>query len=315
MTYSKFTKASAKQKDPNVSQCKPAFGYYGAKQRISKSIIELLPPHNAWVEVFCGSAAITVAKKPVPIEVINDIDSNIVNLFEQLRKNKKRIVEAIELTPYSREELQNCKIAKSTDSNLEKARKFFILTMMTVNGTIGDTNCGFSFSNSYTRGGVEARVSRWNNVPVRILNVIERLKNVRIENLDARSILKQFSDRPASLLYLDPPYFVKRSHDYPNDNKDRVFHEEILDLCCTSKAMILVSNYDNKLYRKYLNRDTGWVRKVIKTTTRDTRSGNNFYRNEIIWMNKKLVNAKNTGKVPIRLSKMERKEHKINPPR
>jgi len=63
---------------------KPAFGYYGAKQKISSSIVELLPPHNAWVEVFCGSAAITLAKPPAQIEVINDLDSTIVNLFDQL---------------------------------------------------------------------------------------------------------------------------------------------------------------------------------------------------------------------------------------
>ena len=46
---------------------KPAFGYYGAKVRIASQIINSLPPHNAWVEAFCGSAALTLAKKPAPI--------------------------------------------------------------------------------------------------------------------------------------------------------------------------------------------------------------------------------------------------------
>ena len=57
------------------------FGYFGSKQRLASMITEMLPPHYAWVEVFCGSAAVTLTKKPAPIEVINDIDNNIINLF------------------------------------------------------------------------------------------------------------------------------------------------------------------------------------------------------------------------------------------
>ena len=49
---------------------KPPFGYYGAKQRIAAQITRALPPHNAWVEAFCGSAAVTLAKPPAPIEII-----------------------------------------------------------------------------------------------------------------------------------------------------------------------------------------------------------------------------------------------------
>lgn len=63
------------------------FGYYGSKQRLAARIVAELPPHNAWVEVFCGSAAVTLAKKPVPIEVINDLNGEIVNFFCQLRDN------------------------------------------------------------------------------------------------------------------------------------------------------------------------------------------------------------------------------------
>lgn len=78
---------------------KPAFGYYGAKVRIATHIINSLPPHNAWVEAFCGSAALTIAKKPAPIEIINDLDDQIINLFEQLRNNSEKLISAVSLTP------------------------------------------------------------------------------------------------------------------------------------------------------------------------------------------------------------------------
>ena len=51
-----------------------AFGYFGSKKRLAVELCDKLPPHNAWVELFCGSAALTFAKAPAPIEVINDLD-------------------------------------------------------------------------------------------------------------------------------------------------------------------------------------------------------------------------------------------------
>ena len=240
-----------------ANPCKPAFGYYGAKQRVSPSIIDLFPPHNAWVEVFCGSSAMTLAKKVAPIEVINDLDGIIVNVFKQLRENSKKLVELIELTPYAREEFEKAKLINKSDSDLERARKFLIVSMMTVNATVGDPRCGFSISSSYSRNGKEARVNRWNNLSERIANVVERLRNVRVENKDAREIVEMFSDRPATLMYLDPPYYVDRSHDYVIDAKEKEFHEELLSLCCKSKAMIIISHYENSLYRKRLNNSTG----------------------------------------------------------
>jgi DNA adenine methylase len=39
--------------------------------------------------------------------------------------------------------------------------------MMTVNGASGTDSSGFSFSDSYVRGGREARVNRWYQLPER----------------------------------------------------------------------------------------------------------------------------------------------------
>ncbi len=298
----------------SITPCKSAFGYYGAKQRISSSIINLFPPHNAWVEVFCGSSAITLAKKAAPIEVINDLDGVIVNVFKQLRENNEELIKLIELTPYAREEFEKAKLIHKGDSDLERARKFLIVSMMTVNATVGDSKCGFSVSSSYSRNGKEARVNRWNNLSGRITNVVERIRNVRVENKDAREIVKMFSDRPATLMYLDPPYYMDRSLGYAIDAKEKEFHEELIELCCKSKAMIIISHYENYLYRKLLNDSTGWKSKTIKTHTRNT-SGKVLVRNEILWMNKQFNKAKANNRVPIRLSRKEKLNKKVNPPR
>src|SRR5258708_24313723 len=97
-----------------------AFGYFGSKLRIAAKLQAELPPHNAWVELFCGSAAMTLAKKPVQIEVINDVHKEIVNFYRQLRNNGSRLRSLIKLTPYSREELEKARIADKRISKMER---------------------------------------------------------------------------------------------------------------------------------------------------------------------------------------------------
>jgi len=296
------------------TRIKPPFGYYGAKQRIAAQITGSLPPHNAWIEAFCGSASVTLAKPPAPIEIINDIDDQIVNLFEQLRNNQEALCRVVALTPYARAEYQKAREHESNISPLERARRFLVATMMTVNGANGGKNAGFSFSQSYSRGGHEARVNRWYKLPERLELVAERLRNVRIENRDAREIVTMFADRPATLIYLDPPYNIDRKQRYTMDIVDENFHSDLLNRCCDSKSMIFISGYDNDLYDSVLTPEGGWTKRYIPTTTRDT-AGKDYPRKEVLWLNKRFVKALASNRLPIRLNSKEKKLNKVNPPR
>lgn len=290
------------------------FGYFGSKRRIGLQIAGHLPPHNAWVEAFCGSAAITLVKPPASIEIINDIDNEIVNLFQQLRDNSKELCRLITLTPYSRDEFRQSRKHSEGLSNLERARRFLVAAMMSINGTFGSDKGGFSYSQSYSRKGHEARVNRWNALPERLNRVVERLKNVRIESKDARDLLKMFIYRPATLIYLDPPYLAARSSGYNIDANEEEFHSELLELANRAKCMIFISGYDNRLYRSLLTSKRGWKRMDIRAYTRNT-TGKSYARTEVLWKNRHFLRAEKSGRVPIRLSTMEKKENKVNPER
>ena len=313
-----ISKASGSNGAP-IGYTRSPFGYFGSKHRLALQIARILPPHNAWVEAFCGSAAVTMAKKPAPIEIINDADLKIVNVFRQLREHTEELCRLIELTPYARDEYEQAGKKIAAGNKLEQARRFLVASMMTVNGAIGSNgngvkHSGFSYSQSYTRNGQEARVSRWNALPARLLKVVDRLKHVRIEHRDARELLKMFLNRPATLVYLDPPYLMDRNHGYEIDANEKEFHEELLRLCCKAKCMILISGYDNPLYRSFLARKRGWKRVTIETHTRDTR-GNDFSRTEVLWKNRHFLKAVMTGRVPIRLTSKEKADDKVNPVR
>ncbi len=78
--------------------------------------------------------------------------------------------------------------------------------------------------------------------------------------------------------------------------------------------MILISGYTNDLYDELLSEERGWRKEEIKTHTRDTK-GKDYAKTEVLWKNRVFCKAKASGRVPIRLSRKEKSENKINPPR
>jgi len=291
-----------------------AFGYFGSKLRIAAKMHNQLPVHNCWVELFCGSAAMTLAKLPAPIEVINDINEDIVNFYEQLRDHGDELLRKIELTPYARAELELSRTRSSTTSGLERARRFFVAAMMAVNGSFGAAKGGFSVSSSYSRNGVEARVNRWRSMPAYLLTVIDRLKTVRIENKNAVVLFKEFYNRPATLIYLDPPYLGKRVKGYDHDANSEPFHEKLLSVAVKAKCMVFISGYESDLYNDLLTPADGWKKRTIEAITKGN-NGKCFSRDEVIWFNRIYWDTKKSGRVPVRLTKKEQKNRKVNPVR
>lgn len=297
-----------------IKKINTPFGYFGSKNKIAMQLCEELPPHNCWVEAFCGSAALTLRKAPAPIEVINDLDCEIVNFFQQLRTNHDELIRLVELTPYAEEELDRARIPLEDLSEVERARRFLVQSMMAINGLFGESRGGFSYSDSYSRNGHDARVNRWNNLPERLKLVIQRLKKVRIENRDALKLLQKYKNRPATLAYIDPPYLGDRTNGYSIDANNIQFHTKLLTICDQAKCMIFISGYENPLYDKMLTVENGWGRKVIKTITKDSK-GNSHERTEVVWMNKYYIKAHSENKLPIELTEKEILQGKVNPKR
>jgi len=292
----------------------PAFGYFGSKHRLASTISTMLPPHKAWVEAFCGSAAVTLSKAPAAIEVINDLDEDVVNFFSQLRNNSAELLRQVALTPYSRAEYFLARSGERSDNALERARRFLVASMMTVNGSAGSEHAGFSFSDTFERGGREARVNRWYQLPERLTAVVERLRSVRVEKVHAIKLLKNYADRPGTLVYLDPPYLMDREHGYAVDANCADFHEELLSVSKRASCMILISGYRNPLYARMLKSADGWTSQQISSRTRGT-AGVDLKREEVLWMNEPFVRASKNGRAPVSLSAAERAGHKVNPKR
>ncbi len=173
---------------------KPAFSYYGGKQRIAQKILPLLPAHKVYVEPFCGGASVLFAKPPSFNEVINDTNGRIVNFFRALRDEPDELIRRIKLTPYSRREHFGAREV-SADS-IEDARRWFCDIQQ---GFINKARSGWLATDSRNNAG---KVS---DSADRLMAVASRLARVHVEDVSYEKCIKQW-DSPDTLFYVDPPY-------------------------------------------------------------------------------------------------------------
>ena len=98
--------ASRKPKRPKKQKKMIAFGWYGGKYSHLGFLKPLIPEDAThFCDVYGGSAAVLINAGPYPFETYNDIDPELVNFFRTLRNQGPKLIKAISLTPFSREEL------------------------------------------------------------------------------------------------------------------------------------------------------------------------------------------------------------------
>lgn len=70
----------------------PIVPWIGGKRRLAKHILPLFPEHTCYVEPFCGAAALYFLKEPAKVEVINDVNGELVNLYRVVRHHLEEFV-------------------------------------------------------------------------------------------------------------------------------------------------------------------------------------------------------------------------------
>src|SRR5690606_9274821 len=81
---------------------KTPISYYGGKQKLAARILERIPPHRLYAEVFTGGAAIFFAKEPSELEVLNDTNQELINFYRVLQNKYVELEKMIGVTLHSR---------------------------------------------------------------------------------------------------------------------------------------------------------------------------------------------------------------------
>lgn len=100
-----------------------AFIYPGGKAKISSWVTSFFPRHRIYVEPFGGAAGVLLNKTSSPLEVYNDLNSDLVTFSRVLRDKEKaaELIRRLRLTPYAREEFDSFYPMPESD-DIERAR-------------------------------------------------------------------------------------------------------------------------------------------------------------------------------------------------
>lgn len=252
--------------------------YPGSKWNIAGQLVNLIPSHHSYVEPYFGSGAVLFNKPPSDIETINDLDSDVTNLFRCIQKDSQRLARLVMTTPYSREIYDNeFDDTESTRylSSFQRAAGFLVRCWQ-----------GHGFrTNGYKVGWRNDVVGRersyalwsWYRLPVRIIDIAERLRMVQIENRPALEVIERF-DYGDVFFFLDPPYLLgtRRAKQYKHEMTD-ADHEELLKVILRSKAKVMISGYESDMYNDYL---AGWHKESFQSCAEHAGP-----RRETVWMN------------------------------
>lgn len=261
-----------------------AFGWYGGKFSHLDWLLPLLPACHHYCEPFAGSAAVLLNREPSPVETYNDIDGEVANFFKVLRDQKEKLVEAIGLTPFSREEFYR---AVSTNGNLkqlselERARLFFVRARQARTGLAQTASLGrWANCKNTSRAGMSGVVSRWLGSVEDLPEIALRLLRVQIENRPAVEIVHLYDDKE-TLFYCDPPYVHSTRGDkkaYGFEMKDAE-HRDLARVLNRVKGKVAVSGYKCDLMEDLYK---GW--KYVEAPPKNCHSIKKM-RTEALWTN------------------------------
>ena len=258
-----------------------AFGWYGGKYSHLGWLLPLLPECHHYCEPFAGSAAVLLNRRPSAVETYNDVDGEVVNFFRILRERKDELVEAIGLTPFSREEFHHACEPADDLSDLERARRFFIRARQVRTGLAQTASLGrWANCKRTSRAGMSGVVSRWLGSIEALPDIAERLLRVQIENRGALEVIDLY-DAHDTLFYCDPPYV----HDSRGDSKAYGFemtdadHRDLADRLHRIDGRAAVSGYRCDLYDDLYS---GWRR--INAPSKHCHSIKKV-RSELLWVN------------------------------
>lgn len=254
--------------------------YYGSKHLMAPWIVQLLPQptyYQTYIESFGGMAKVLMARTPVKVEMINDLDGFIVNWWRCVRDRTDDFIHKIEYTPHSRDELQ---VAND------------LLKNHALNGEI-DIDLGWAAHVAMTQSvmhAVDKRTMYWGrnftpiagNCPKKyersdILRIKNRIRRVQLENRDAIQLLQELKDHSRVVIYCDPPYRSSDTSPYQHGDFDV---DAFTDALLAQSGAVAISGYGEEWDH------LGW-RKATRQNFCNPMGLNNAEdktRTEVLWM-------------------------------
>ena len=221
------------------TKLKAPFGWVGGKTKLAKDIIDLIPDnHSIYIEVFGGAASVLYQKQPSKLEVLNDINSELINLHRAIRNNPQTLSIFLNNLFISREIFDDIKKRKMKPKNNIERAAFYFYQLTQSFGSKGD-----NFAMAAKSGRKPKNIYR------DFKKISDRLKGVTIENKSFFELIPLY-DKEDAFFYIDPPYVATESY-YKNTGGFGIKeHEQLAELLSKVKGKFLLSYNDSVIVRE-----------------------------------------------------------------
>jgi len=174
------------------------FRYAGGKFYARKLISEHLIDTNVYCEPFAGGGSIFFYKEKSPVNVLNDLDENLMLVYQIIRDNPQDLIDILATFEYpSKEAHHYYKNVYIPTNEIETAARWFYLNRISYSGIMQKQNCYFGYGDKYSM-----QPKNW---PRNILRTSEKLQGVELRCSDAIECIHSMPD--GALLFIDAPYF------------------------------------------------------------------------------------------------------------
>lgn len=217
----------------------PIIPWIGGKRRLAAILILRFPPHTCYVEVFAGGAALFFMRPQAEVEVLNDLNGDIVNLYRVVQHHLEEFVRQFRWALTSRQVfrwLQETRPETLTD--IQRAARFYYLQQNCFGGLVD----GRTFGTATTQPPGLNLLRLEESLSAAHL----RLSGAYIENLDWQTCVQRY-DRPHTFCYLDPPYWQTEGYGIPFGFEQ---YEEMAAMLRTLKGKAIVSLNDHSDMRR-----------------------------------------------------------------
>lgn len=196
---------------------KPPLPWKGGKSQLRKQIIEMFPDHVCYTEPFFGMGWVYFGKAPSKVEVINDVNGEVINLFRMIKYHSDEIQRLMEYEVSARDQFdyyQAINIKQLTE--IQRAIRFMFIISQSFGG-MGKT---FGYG---TQGRPKPQIFDTDQLK----HIKARLRNTYIENKPFLDIIQRY-DRSHTLHFCDPPYFATSGYEHDFTDQDHILLRDIL---------------------------------------------------------------------------------------
>jgi len=214
--------------------------YIGGKSKLSKTIIEMMPAHQAYCEAFASAAWVFFRKEPSKYETINDLDSDLITFYRVLQNHPEEFLKQFKWMLSSREWFEDWKRQQEAGglTDIHRSARYYYLQRHSFAGRV----------RGRTFGTGPMRRPRINllRIEEELSEVHLRLATVTIENLPWQDFVRRY-DRPQTFFYIDPPYYKAPYYEYNLELED---YQEMAQILASIKAMFILSINDHPEIRE-----------------------------------------------------------------